>query len=116
MTSFGLAGFVAITGLHAGPVFLSALAEMGLSLFVAGIICTCVPPTVGLFFGYYILRMNPVLLLGAIPGAQTMTAAMVAVQDQAKSRTPVLGFTVPYALGNIILTTWGTVIVLLMAL
>ena len=84
---------------------------MGLSLFVAGIICTCVPPTVGLFFGYYILRMNPVLLLGAIPGAQTMTAAMVAVQDQAKSRTPVLGFTVPYALGNIILTTWGTVIV-----
>ena len=49
--------------------------------------------------------MNPVLLLGAIPGAQTMTAAMVAVQDQAKSRTPVLGFTVPYALGNIILTT-----------
>ena len=44
-----------------------------------------------------------------------MTAAMVAVQDQAKSRTPVLGFTVPYALGNIILTTWGTVIILLMA-
>ena len=28
----------------------------------------------------------------------------------------VLGFTVPYALGNIILTTWGMVIVLLMAL
>ena len=108
-------GFVAITGLHAGPVFLPALAEMGLSLFVAGIICTCVLPTVGVFFGYYILRMNPVLLLGAIPGAQTMTAAMVAVQDQAKSRTPVLGFTVPYALGNIILTTWGTVIILLMA-
>jgi len=116
MTSFGLAGYVAITGLHAGPVFLSALSEMGLPLFFAGIICTCVPPTIGLFFGYYVLRMNPVLLLGAISGAQTMTAAMVAVQERAKSRAPVLGFTVPYALGNIVLTMWGTAIVLLMTL
>ena len=116
MTSFGLAGYVAITGLHAGPVFLSALAEMGLPLFFAGVICTCVPPTIGLFFGYYVLRMNPVLLLGAISGAQTMTAAMVAVQERAKSRAPVLGFTVPYALGNIVLTMWGTAIVLLMTL
>ena len=78
MTSFGLAGFVAITGLHAGPVFLSSLAELGLPLFLAGMVCTCLPPTVGLFFGYYVLRMNPILLLGAVSGAQTMTAAMVA--------------------------------------
>jgi putative transport protein len=116
MISFGLAGFVAITGLHAGPVFLSALAEMGLPLFIAGVVCTCVPPTIGLFFGHYVLRMNPVLLFGAISGAQTMTAAMVAVQERAQSRAPVLGFTVPYALGNIILTTWGTIIVLLMTM
>lgn len=114
MVNFGLAGFVAITGLHAGPVFFSALAEVGLSLFLAGIVCTCVPPTIGAFFGRYVLKMNPVLLFGAVAGAQTMTAAMVAVQERAKSRAPVLGFTVPYALGNIILTTWGTVIVLLM--
>ncbi len=116
MVNFGLAGFVAITGLHAGPLFFSALKESGLALFFAGIICTCVPPTIGAYFGKYVLKMNPVLLLGAVSGAQTMTAAMVAVQEQAKSKAPVLGFTVPYALGNIILTTWGTVIVLLMSL
>jgi putative transport protein len=40
----------------------------------------------------------------------------VAVQERAKSRAPVLGFTVPYALGNIVLTMWGTAIVLLMTL
>jgi len=116
MISFGLAGFVAITGLHAGPAFIPALKEMGVALLIAGAVCTCVPPTIGLFLGHYVLRMNPVLLLGAISGAQTMTAAMVAVQERAKSRIPVLGFTVPYAVGNIILTTWGTVIVLLMTL
>lgn len=116
MISFGLAGFVAITGLHAGPAFFPALQEMGVVLLIAGAVCTCVPPTIGLFLGHYVLRMNPVLLLGAISGAQTMTAAMLAVQERAKSRIPVLGFTVPYAVGNIILTTWGTVIVLLMTL
>ena len=115
LVNFGLAGFVAITGLHAGPSFISGLLEVGLALFVAGVICTCVPPTIGVLFGRYILKMNPVLLLGAVSGAQTMTAAMVAVQDRAKSQAPVLGFTVPYALGNVILTTFGTVIVLLMS-
>ncbi len=115
MVNFGLAGFVAITGLHAGPEFISALKDVGLALFFAGVICTCVPPLVGVLFGKYVLRMDPLLLLGGVAGAQTMTAAMVAVQERAKSKAPVLGFTVPYALGNIILTTFGTVIVLLVS-
>jgi hypothetical protein len=37
----------------------------------------------------------------------------VAIQDEAQSKVPVLGYTVPYALGNILLTAWGPVIVLL---
>ena len=115
MINFGLATFVAVVGLHAGPVFLDALREVGLVLFAAGVVCTLIPPTVGLLFGRYVLGMNPVLLLGAVAGAQTMTAAMVAVQEAAKSRVPLLGFTVPYAVANIILTLWGTVIVLLVS-
>ncbi|MBL0372949.1 aspartate-alanine antiporter [Rhizobium sp. KVB221] len=115
LINFGLAGFVAITGLHAGPGFIAGLKDVGIPLFIAGIFCTCVPPTIGMLFGKYILRMNPVLLLGAVSGAQTMTAAMVAVQERAKSQAPVIGFTVPYALGNIILTTFGSIIVLLVS-
>jgi len=115
MINFGLATFVAVVGLHAGPVFLGALREVGLVLFVAGVVCTLIPPTIGLLFGRYVLRMNQVLLLGAVAGAQTMTAAMVAVQEASKSRVPLLGFTVPYAVANIILTLWGTVIVLLVS-
>jgi len=38
-----LGGLGAITGLHAGPVFLSALAELGFLLFFAGVVCTCLP-------------------------------------------------------------------------
>jgi len=33
--------------------------------------------------------------------------------DEAGSKLPVLGYTVPYAIGNILLTAWGPVIVML---
>jgi putative transport protein len=36
------------------------------------------------------------------------------VQDAAQSKLPVLGYTIPYAVGNILLTAWGPVVVALM--
>jgi putative transport protein len=68
-----------------------------------------------LLFGRYVLRMNPVLLLGALAGSQTMTAGMAAVQARSGSPVAVLGYTPAYPLGHILLTTWGTVIVGLVA-
>lgn len=111
MTSLGLAAFVGMTGLHAGPVFLSALAEVGVSLLFGGMVVTLVPQIVGLYVGRYVLRMNPVLVLGALAGAQTMTAAMAAVQDRSGSPVAVLGYTPAVPVGHILLTTWGTIIV-----
>lgn len=43
-----------------------------------------------------------------------MTAALRALQDEAQSKLPALGYAVPHALGNILLTAWGPVIVALM--
>ena len=57
--------------------------------------------------------MNPLILLGVCAGAGTMTAALRAVQDEARSTVPALGYTVPYAVGNILRTAWGPVIVAL---
>ena len=112
MTSLGLAAFVAMTGLHAGPVFVSALKEVGVGLLLGGVVVTLTPLIVGLYFGRYVLRMNPVLLLGGIAGALTMTAAMAAVQTQSRSPVAVLGYTPAYPIAQILLTLWGTVIVI----
>jgi flagellar biosynthesis/type III secretory pathway ATPase len=49
-----------------------------------------------------------------VTGAGTITAALRSIQDEAESKLPVLGYTVPYAIGNILLTAWGPVIVALM--
>jgi putative transport protein len=112
MTSLGLAAFVGLTGLHAGPIFLSALRDAGIGLLFGGMVVTLLPQVIGLLFGHFALRMNPILLLGALTGSQTVTAAMAAVQERSGSPVAVLGYTPAYPVANILLTTWGTIIVL----
>lgn len=115
MTSLGLAAFVAMVGLHAGPIFLHALREAGLGLLLGGMAVTMVPLFAGLYFGRYVLRIPPILLLGALAGAQTMTPGLAAVQEKSESPIAVLGYTAAVPFGHVLLTTWGTVIVLLVA-
>ena len=113
MIDFGLAAFVAGAGLQAGPEFVHAVKDLGLPLLLAGVVVTLIPQFVALAVGRYLLKMNPLMLLGALAGAQTFTAALAAVQEKAGSRTPVLGYTVPYAISNILLTVGGSIIVFL---
>jgi putative transport protein len=111
----GLAAFIGIVGLTAGPSFISGLSQTGVGLLFAGLIVAITPHIVGLLFGHFVLKINPVILLGAQSGAGTTTAGLKAIQDAAGSKLPVLGYTVPYALGNILLTAWGPVIVAMMS-
>jgi putative transport protein len=115
MTSLGLAAFVGLTGIHAGPIFLSALREAGIGLLLGGMAVTLVPQIVGFCFGHFVLRMNPILLLGGLTGSQTVTAAMAALQERAGSPVPVLGYTPAYPVANILLTTWGSIMVAVFA-
>jgi putative transport protein len=111
----GLAVFIGIVGLSAGPSFISGLSQTGIGLVFAGLIVAITPHIVGLLVGHYLLKINPVILLGAQSGAGTTTAGLKAIQDAAESKLPVLGYTIPYALGNILLTAWGPVIVAMMS-
>ncbi len=111
----GLSVFIAVVGLSAGPSFISGLQKSGISLVFVGFVAALLPHAVAILFGRYVLKMNPLILLGACSGAGTMTAALRAIQDEAQSKLPALGYTVPYAVGNIVLTAWGPVIVALMS-
>jgi putative transport protein len=109
----GLAVFIGVVGLTAGPSFIAGLRQTGLSLLLVGFLVALTPHVTAVLFGRHVLKMNPVILLGACAGAGTVTAALRGIQDEAQSKLPVLGYTVPYAIGNILLTAWGPVIVLL---
>ena len=113
MINFGLAAFVAGAGLQAGPEFVNAVEQLGIRIFLAGMVVTLLPQLAALLVGRYLLKMNPLLLLGGLAGAQTFTAALAAIQEKSGSRIPVLGYTVPYATSNVLLTTCGSLIVAL---
>ncbi len=114
MRSIGLAAFVAMIGLKAGPIFVSAVKESGYLLFLGGIVVTLVPLILGILFGRYVLRLDPVQLLGGVAGAQTMIAGVAAVQEKSDSPIATLGYSYTVAIGHILLTTWGTIIVSLL--
>jgi putative transport protein len=109
--SLGLAGFIAVVGLQAGPDFVRGLAQSGPSLIVAALVVSLVPHLVGVLVGYYVLRMHPGIVLGVCAGAGTATPALAAIQEAAKSRIPTLGYGVAYAIGNVLLALWGTLVV-----
>jgi putative transport protein len=110
----GLTVFIGVVGLSAGPSFVTGLQNSGVSLILVGLVVAALPHVTAILFGRFVLRMNPVILLGACSGAGTITAGLRAIQEKAESPLPALGYTVPYALGNILLTAWGPVIVALM--
>jgi len=109
--TLGLTVFIGVVGISAGPGLISGLSHTGFSIILVALAVALLPHVIGLYFGYYILKMNPVMLLGAQSGAGTSTSALKSLQDVAGSKLPVLGYTIPYALGNILLTAWGPVIV-----
>jgi len=111
LSDLGLSAFVAAIGLSNGPAALAAIQSHGLLLLGAGTVVTLVPMVVGTLFAHHVLRMNPVIICGALAGAMTVDAAVSGSCEVAESQTPVLGVAVPYAIANVVLTVLGPVIV-----
>ncbi|MFH9739903.1 aspartate-alanine antiporter [Streptomyces roseolus] len=113
MDTFGLCAFVAVVGINAGPSFTSGLSAAGWGLLLWGAVATLVPLVVGFLVGHYVQGIRFPILMGVLAGGQTTTAAIGAINEQSKSQIPTLGYTIPYAVGNVLLTIWGAVIVIL---
>jgi putative transport protein len=114
-TSVGLNGFVACVGLNAASGFLSGLRDRGLSLMIAGVLVALIPHITILLLGKYVFKMNPAILLGTAAGAGTLSAGVAAVSEEAHSQVPTLGFAVPAAINNVVLTLCGPVLVFLLS-
>lgn len=111
LSDLGLGGFIAAIGLGNGAAAWTAIQAHGVLLVGMGLIVTLVPLIVATLFARYVLHMNPVITCGALAGAMTVDAAVTGACDVAESQTPVLGVAVPYAIGNVVLTVLGPIIV-----
>jgi putative transport protein len=115
LMDIGLIVFIAVVGLHAGPHAVEAYRVSGgtffATIFVAGMIVTVVPLAAGTIVARYVFKLRPLMVLGGLAGAQTCTPGLTALRDASDSNVGSLAYTVPYAIGNIVLTIWGPVVV-----
>lgn len=111
--SLGLHIFVAIVGLNSGPAFVEGLRRDAVSLLLAGAAVTLLPHAVTLLCGRLFFGMNPAVLLGVSAGSGASTASLIAIEEEAHSHVPVLGYSITYAVGTVLLTTGGALMVAL---
>ncbi len=112
LRDFGLAVFVAIVGISAGPQAVKTMQEYGLTLFFLGIGVTIIPQIVVFYFSYYVLRIrNPIEALACVVGGRSANPGFAALLAKAGNATPVVTFTVTYAVANVFLTIWGPLVV-----
>ncbi len=111
LIDIGLGGFIASIGLANGQAAWAAIQANGPMLLMVGVAVTITPLVVGTLFAHRVLKMNPVIICGALAGAMTVDAAVSSCCEIAESQTPVLGVAVPYAIANVVLTILGPIIV-----
>ncbi|HID98467.1 MAG TPA: hypothetical protein EYP57_09835 [Thermodesulfobacteriaceae bacterium] len=98
----GLLMFTAVVGLQAG--ILPPLQSAGISLVLSGMVVTIVPVIVRLLLGRFLVRIQPVLLVGGITGSMASGAALSTLLQGADSSVSALGYTGAYSFANIFLT------------
>ncbi|MCG5075668.1 aspartate-alanine antiporter [Paraburkholderia tagetis] len=111
LKDFGLATFIAAVGLSAGPDAIKLVREYGFALPLAGILMVLIPGLLSLWIGRLFLKLEAPMLLGAIAGQQCSTPAISALVGVTGNSTPVIGYTITYALSNILLPLMGPVVV-----
>ncbi len=115
MNTLGLNVFIAVIGITAGPSFVAGLQQAGIALLLWGIVATSLPMIFAVYVGHYVFKLHPAILFGACAGARTTTAALGMIQEAAQSRIPALGYGMPYAIGNTLLTIFGMIVVLILS-
>ncbi|MFE5325450.1 aspartate-alanine antiporter [Embleya sp. NPDC056575] len=111
MKDLGLAMFIAVTGMAAGPDAGPLLKQYPLLLPLSGILMVVVPAFLGLWIGRRFLKIEKPILVGAIAGQQCSTPAITAITNTANSSVPMLGYTITYTLSNFLLPLTGPVFV-----
>ena len=118
LQSFGLTLFVGTVGLQSAQAFTSAIKSLGIGVLVIGAMISIMPHLLTLFFGRYVLKMEPLALIGAMTGSGTIAAAMDEISQKAGPEGGAYyaaAFTPAFVVGNIGITLLGPIFVALLS-
>lgn len=107
----GLAAFICAVGLGSGPQAVDLVKQYGAALPIAGVLVTLIPASISLFVAWKLMHLPAPLALGSIAGQQCSTPAITAVQQAAGNTTPLMAYTIVYALSNVVLPLLGPIVV-----
>lgn len=108
---WGLNIFVACTGLEAGANFVTAFRTMGIKILLIGIAVAAGTHLITMVIGRFVLKMDVVDVLGTQCGASTIIAALNVLVEDTKSSVFALAYAPAYAIGNIVLTMIGPILI-----
>jgi putative transport protein len=111
LKDLGLSVYIASIGLTSAPSILALLEQRGWELPIAAIFLSLLPPLASLYIGRYLLHIEPAILCGAVAGQHASTPAINATEAIAGNSVPVIGYTVTYAIANILLPLLGPIFV-----
>lgn len=110
LEDLGLVVFIAIVGINAGAGLISQLTgAVALYIFIAGFICTTIPPILIWAIGYHVMKINPAVLMGGVAGARSHSGPAREAAKEIGSSVPWIGFPVGYAVSGVLLTVFGYV-------
>lgn len=115
LKDLGLAVFIACIGLTSAPAVFKLLETRGWELPVSAVVISLVPTLASVYIGRYLLHIEPAVLCGAIAGQHASTPAINATEAVAGNTVPVIGYTVTYALANVLLPLLGPIFVAVFA-
>ena len=109
LESIGVDLFVCGLGLNVAPALVVALSQGLTTMYVLllGLATAIVPTFISYMVGLYILKMDPIVLAGAVAGARNSTTAMRAISDRSLSEIPAFGYPVPYAVSTVVFLVYG---------
>lgn len=118
LQSFGLTLFVGTVGLQSAQAFTSAIKSLGIGVLFIGAMISIMPHLLTMFFGRYVLKMEPLALIGAMTGSGTIAAAMNEISQKAGPEGGAYyatAFTPAFVVGNIGITLLGPIFVALLS-
>jgi len=114
LEDLGLVVFIAIVGLTDSAGLLTQLSgAVAVKIFIAGFICTTIPPFLVWAIGYHIMKINPAVLMGGVAGARSHSGPAREASKEIDSSVPWIGFPVGYAVSGVLLTVFGYIAMLL---
>lgn len=110
LRSLSLAYFLAVVGLMAGPKVIEAVSQNGMAIMAIGLFAALGAELAGFLVGRYILKINWILLAGAICGAMTSTPGLGAAIDATGGEECGAGYGATYPVAIICMVTFTKII------